>query len=108
MPDDRLRLLCLTATLVASLQAVLPAQPAADVEAFEKEVRPLLIESCAKCHGADKQKAGLRVDSRQALLEGGETGPALVAGRPDESLLLEAVRQDGDLKMPPGRKLAPE
>ena len=61
MPDDRLRLriVCLTATLVVSLQVVLSAQPTADLEAFEKEVRPLLIESCGKCHGAEKQKAGL-------------------------------------------------
>ncbi|SIO02361.1 Planctomycete cytochrome C [Singulisphaera sp. GP187] len=110
MPDDRLRrrIVCLAATLVALLQVVVVAQPTADLEAFEKDVRPLLIESCGKCHGAEKQKAGLRLDARQFLLEGGESGPSIVAGRPDESLLIEAVRQDGDVKMPPGRKLAPE
>src|SRR4051812_461653 len=80
----------------------------ADAEAFEREIRPLLIENCAKCHGAEKQKGGLRVDSRKALMEGGETGPEIVPGRPSESLLIAAVRQDGELKMPPGRKLNPE
>src|SRR4051794_5125182 len=78
---------------------------AADTEAFEKEVRPLLVENCRKCHGAEKQKGGLRVDSRKALIEGGESGPSVVPGRPDTSLLIEAVRQKGELRMPPGRKL---
>ncbi len=81
---------------------------AEDAEAFEKEIRPLLIENCGKCHGAEKQKAGLRVDSRKALVEGGESGPALVPGRPGESLLIDAVRQAGELRMPPGRKLRDE
>jgi mono/diheme cytochrome c family protein len=108
MPDYRLRIASLTVIFAASLQAALQAQPTAEFEEFEKTVRPLLIESCAKCHGAEKQKGGLRLDSRQAILEGGETGPSIVAGRPGESLLLEAVRQGGELKMPPGRKLPPE
>jgi hypothetical protein len=76
-----------------------------DGEAFEKKIRPLLIENCMKCHGAEKQKAGLRVDSRKALVEGGESGPALVPGHPDKSLLISAIRQAGELRMPPGRKL---
>ena len=78
---------------------------AADVDAFEREIRPLLIENCSKCHGIEKQKGGLRVDSRKALAEGGESGPAIVPGHPDKSLLIEAVRQAGELKMPPDRKL---
>jgi mono/diheme cytochrome c family protein len=82
-----------------------PASPAAgELAFFEREVRPLLVESCAKCHGAEKQKGGLRVDSLRALLDGGDSGPALVPGRPDESLLIEAVRHDG-LAMPPSGKL---
>ncbi len=74
------------------------------VEFFEKEVRPLLVESCAKCHNAEKAKGGLRVDSLQAMLEGGDSGPAIVPGVPDESLLIEAIRHDG-LEMPPKGKL---
>ncbi|WP_435020780.1 PSD1 and planctomycete cytochrome C domain-containing protein [Tundrisphaera sp. TA3] len=108
MPHDRTRFAFLAAALVALMPGPLPAQPAADFEAFEKEVRPLLIEQCAKCHGAEKQKAGFRVDSRQSMLDGGDSGPAVVAGKPGESLLIEAVRQDGDLKMPPDRKLSPD
>ncbi len=72
---------------------------------FEKEVRPLLIEQCSKCHGAKKQEAGLRVDSRAALLKGGESGPAIVPGKPKEGSFLPAVRHAGKIRMPPSGKL---
>jgi hypothetical protein len=74
---------------------------------FEKEVRPLLAENCYGCHGDDKQKGGLRLDSLEALLRGGDSGPALVPGKPGESLLIEAVHHDG-LAMPPKGRLAEE
>ncbi|MCA9097626.1 MAG: hypothetical protein KDA36_04545, partial [Planctomycetaceae bacterium] len=70
-------------------------------EFFEQKVRPLLVERCFKCHGDKKQFGELRVDSREMLLKGGENGPAIVSEKPDESLLIEAVRQSGDLVMPP-------
>jgi mono/diheme cytochrome c family protein len=99
-------------TLLAALFFVgVPASArsaADDAEAFEKEVRPILLEQCAKCHGAEKQKGGLRVDSRSALLEGGETGPAIEPGHPEQSLLIAAVRQRGELKMPPKGRLRDE
>lgn len=100
----------LAAALAPSLRAAPAAEPprAADLEAFEKEVRPLLMERCAGCHGAEKQKAGLRVDAREFLIAGGDSGPAIEPGKPDESLIIEAVRQEGDLKMPPQGKLTPE
>ena len=80
--------------------------PADQVEFFEKQVRPVLVESCGKCHGVDKQSGGLRLDSRAALLEGGENGPAVVVGQPDQSLLIQVVRQThNDIKMPPKGKL---
>jgi hypothetical protein len=79
-----------------------------DAESFEREIRPLLAENCRGCHGAGKQRGGLRVDSLRALTEGGASGPAIVPGRPDESLLIEAVRQRGELRMPPGRTLRAE
>src|SRR5437764_9150166 len=82
----------------------LPAPARAD-DFFEKHVRPVLVENCLECHGAKKQRAGLRLDSREALLRGGENGPAVVAGDPDKSLLIEAVRQTGELKMPPKKRL---
>ena len=47
---------------------------------FEKEIRPLLIQKCSRCHGAEKQKGGLRIDSREALRRGGQSGTALVPG----------------------------
>jgi len=76
---------------------------------FEKKVRPVLAASCYKCHSetSEKLKGGLKVDSREALLRGGESGPAIVPGKPDESPLIHAVRYDhDDLQMPPKQKLA--
>jgi cytochrome c553 len=74
---------------------------------FEKRIRPVLVESCYECHSTKegaKIKGGLALDSRNGLLQGGETGPAIVPGSPDDSLLIEAIRHDG-LEMPPQKKL---
>ena len=74
------------------------------MEFFEKRVRPVLAEHCYECHSAEakKLKGKLRLDSREELLRGGETGPAVVPGKPDESLLITAVGyHDKDLQMPP-------
>src|SRR5713101_2737423 len=101
--------------IVFALQAtVLTPLPAADalkqdpkaIEFFEKQVRPLLIARCATCHGASQQFSSLRVDSREALLRGGNRGPAIVPGDAQLSLLAKAVRHEG-LKMPVGGKLEP-
>ena len=73
---------------------------------FEKHVRPLLVEKCQSCHGAEKQKGGLRLDSREALLKGGDSGPAAVPGKPAESPLVKAIGYTGELKMPPKGKLS--
>ncbi|HEX5009917.1 MAG TPA: DUF1553 domain-containing protein [Planctomycetota bacterium] len=78
---------------------------------FEERVRPLLADSCFKCHGPalDKVKGGLRMSGREALLRGGSRGPALVPGQPEESRLVEAVSwTDADLSMPPDDKLSAE
>ncbi len=79
------------------------------IEFFEKRVRPVLIEHCHKCHSAEseKLKAELRVDSREALLKGGESGqPAIVPGDVDKSRLIAAIRYlNVDLQMPPKNKL---
>ena len=87
-------------------------EPDAKVQAareqfFEQKVRPLLAENCYSCHGAKKQKGGLRLDSLEAILKGGESGPAVVPGKPEESLLVEAINYEG-LEMPPTGKLDPE
>ncbi len=78
------------------------------VEFFEKQIRPILAERCYECHSAEKkQKGGLALDTREAVLRGGDTGPALVAGNPDKSLLIEAVRYTNhDMQMPPKKRLA--
>lgn len=87
---------------------------AEQVEFFEAKVRPILVESCYKCHSveAGKSKGDLFVDSRDGLLKGGASGLAIVPGKPDESLLIRAVRyKDEDLQMPPedeGGKLSAE
>ena len=78
------------------------------VEHFEAQVRPLLNRECVKCHGADKQKADLRLDSREAALKGGDAGPALVPSKPQKSpmfLLIRHSENDRD-RMPPKEKLA--
>ena len=80
---------------------------AARAEFFETTVRPLLAERCWKCHGAAKSQGGLRLDSRAAALRGGDSGAALVPGRPGSSLLIEAVRYES-FEMPPDGKLPEE
>ena len=64
-------------------------------------MRPVLVDHCQKCHGSSKQFAGLRLDSRQAMIEGGENGPVLVPGDPDQSPMIQAIRHEGDVRMPP-------
>ena len=98
-----LLMLALTGRLRASGAADQAASTGNDF--FETEIRPLLVARCYKCHGDNKPKSGLRLTSRSAILQGGETGPAAIPGKPDDSRLIRAVRQDGDLKMPPNEKL---
>src|SRR5690242_3093467 len=98
------------ARLSASLLLLLAAcgqAPAGDAETFfETKVRSVLAGTCQRCHGERKAGNGLRVDSREALLEGGDSGPAVVPGDPDRSLLIQAVRHThAKLKMPPGKRL---
>jgi mono/diheme cytochrome c family protein len=81
---------------------------AAQEEFFETKVRPILADNCLQCHGAEKHKGGLRLDVRAAMLKGGDTGPAVVPGKPGESPLIEAIRYEGDVQMPPKKKLKSE
>jgi hypothetical protein len=76
-----------------------------DAEFFEKEVRPLLIEKCGACHGDAKAKGKLKLTSREEILQGGDNGAAIVPGKPDESLLIKAVRYQDEPRMPPKGKL---
>src|SRR5437870_9500 len=70
------------------------AEPAESAEFFEKRIRPVLSEQCYKCHSStsEKLKGGLMLDSREAWLKGGDTGPAITSGDPEKSLLVEAIR----------------
>ncbi|MEP6754984.1 MAG: DUF1549 domain-containing protein, partial [Chthonomonadales bacterium] len=77
-------------------------------EFFESKIRPLLSTKCTGCHGATKQAGGLRLDTPAATKAGGVSGLAITPGNPDSSLLIQAVRYDGKLKMPPGGKLNPD
>lgn len=75
-------------------------------EFFEKKIRPVLVEHCYECHAADSKEVGgkLLIDTRAGLISGGESGAVIVSGKPDESLLMQAMRYDG-MEMPPTEKL---
>jgi hypothetical protein len=94
------------------LLLVLLAQAGPDdpegIALFESKVRPVLVEKCHSCHGpkAEKLKGGLRIDLRENLIKGGDSGPAVVPGKPEEGLLMKGIRHsDPDFKMPPREKL---
>lgn len=78
---------------------------AEQAEFFEAKVRPLLVERCQECHGAETQEAGLRLDSRDAMMRGAESGAVVVPGDPAASALVAAVDYRGDIQMPPDAKL---
>jgi len=81
-----------------------------ELEFFEKKIRPILVDKCYPCHSpAEKVKGGFNLETREDLLKGGDTGPALIAGDPEKSRLIEAVRYKNlDLQMPPKNPLAAE
>ena len=76
-----------------------PADDASTPEFFETHVRPVLASSCYGCH-TNSPMGNLRVDNAESLTKGGSRGPAIVPGDPDKSVLLQAIRQTGSLKMP--------
>ncbi len=89
--------------------AVCAAAPADHMEFFEKRIRPLLVEHCYECHSAQakKTKGGLRLDSREGWTKGGASGPAIVPGKPDDSLVIKGLRHwDTNFKMPPDNRLS--
>ena len=90
--------------------AAVPIAPAAqplsvsDLQFFEARIRPVLADRCYKCHSrlADKIKGGFMLDTREGMLHGGDTGPAIVPGKPEDSLIIDAISyKDPDLQMPP-------
>ena len=104
--------LAFSCLVVASLAGVVTGARAAEptreaqLRFYESKVRPLLIAQCGKCHGADKQEGQLRLDTPEGLARGGMSGPVVVAGQPERSLLISAVGyKDEALQMPPDAKL---
>ncbi len=97
------------AATLRGADAPAPAISPSDLQFFESRVRPVLVDRCYKCHSkdADKVKGGFMLDTREGLLHGGNTGPAVVPGNPKDSLLIQAIGyKDEDLQMPPkGDKL---
>jgi hypothetical protein len=89
--------------LLCSVLLIFAAPARADDAAtafFENQVRPLLVKSCLHCHGPKKQSSSLRLDSREAILRGGDRGPAIVPGDPKKSLLIQAINHQNELRMP--------
>ena len=102
------RILLLAVGATISLRVCGADLTPAQLDFFEAKIRPVLADSCYKCHStlAEKVKGGLLLDSREALLKGGDNGPVLVPGDPESSLLVKAVRYtDPDLQMPKDKKL---
>ncbi|MEM7015369.1 MAG: DUF1549 domain-containing protein, partial [Verrucomicrobiota bacterium] len=89
--------------------SILAAPTAEQIEFFENKIRPVLAQDCYECHSSSgKQRGGLVLDHRQGMLDGGDYGPAVVPGKPDESVIMEALRHENDLTMPKaGVKLDP-
>ena len=98
------------AVLVAVTTSAFAEAAESGVDFFEKRVRPVLVQRCYECHSADKKvKGGLLLDTREGLLKGGDKGVVIVPGKPNESLLIKAVRYaSDDLQMPPKHRLEPQ
>src|ERR1017187_7306657 len=89
---------------------VIAADSPEGVEFFEKNIRPVLVERCYACHSSMSKTlmGGLQLDSRAGIQQGGNSGkPAVAPGHPEQSLLFQAIRRTGELKMPPGKPLEP-
>ena len=102
-----LTLIALTTLIGSVVQGQSPStDPSVGLEFFEQRIRPVLVEHCHECHSASAKKlqSGLRLDSRAGLIAGGDTGPSIVPGKPEASLLIRAVNHaDADSAMPPKR-----
>jgi hypothetical protein len=111
--DSLARLIRMPAHFALAWCLALSVMRAAGVSAseeafFEGRIRPVLLEHCGECHLGGKSKGGFRMDSRAAILAGGESGAAVVPGDPDASAMIRAVRYaDPDFRMPPRHRLEP-
>jgi hypothetical protein len=99
-----LKSFCWSAAIIAGAEDF----PSEQLELFEKQVRPLLVEHCVDCHGPENREGGLNLATRESLLKGGDSGPALVPRNPAVSLLVQAIEYLDEPKMPPSGKLPAE
>jgi hypothetical protein len=115
--SERIRAVCCTGLLVAACSALTGIARADDGDArdgmrlYREKIEPVLKAQCFRCHSdeAERLKGGLHLDSLTGMLKGGDSGPAIVSGKSDESLLIQAIRHEGGLAMPPKRaKLSEE
>ena len=92
--------LLILASLISQAKAIPP-----EIAFFEAKIRPVLVSQCYSCHSSRNNdvKGGLALDTREGLLKGGDSGPSIVVGDPDKSLLIKAL-QHTDLEMPPDQK----
>ncbi|QDT91690.1 PSD1 and planctomycete cytochrome C domain-containing protein [Gimesia algae] len=97
--------------LLTIFQNPLNAESAPVVIDYQTQIKPLLKSNCFACHGSLKQESALRLDAGKLILKGGEIGPAIVSGKPEESLLYQVLTPEADFQMPPeglGRRLKPD
>lgn len=92
-------MLALTAAVLAS------DAPKADARFFDKRVAPILTKRCLGCHNIDLKAGNISFEDRESLLKSGARGAAIVPGRPQESVMVQALTHTGDVRMPPGPKL---
>ena len=100
--------LAIVLTFVCGLLFVAPLRAQStrvENDFFERHVRPVLVAKCVSCHGAKKQESGLRLDSREAILQGGDGGAVVEPGAPQQSRLVQAILYGEELQMPPNEKL---
>src|SRR5262245_2752016 len=105
MPSWGLRFAWLLPLLALATHSRGAGPDAEQAEFFEKRIRPVLVQNCFPCHAATAKelKGGLRLDTREGLRKGGVSGPVVIPGQPDQSLLLRALRYEGPRMPPPGK-----
>ena len=93
---------CLGTGLALVQATAQTAAPTSGEALYESTIRPILRNNCFACHSDKNVNSGLSVETRESLLRGGNRGPVVVPGSPEKSLLVEVLRQSGEVKMPPG------
>lgn len=100
---SRLLWLCSVAAVAISVQAA--DRPDRAAQFFDKRVAPILTKRCLGCHNQQLKNAGVSFMDRDSLLNGGSRGPAIVPGVPERSVMIDVLRHEGEVQMPPGQKL---